>query len=265
MKKTILVGVSVALIVLVAIFAAGCTSTSDKTITGFDDLAGAKIAVQTGTTGDYEVTSIADANPSTTVERYTNIVDGIQSLKNGKVDCVVIDSEIAGYYVTEGSGLKIVKDPKFVAEEYGFAVRKDNTELLTKINEALAELKADGTIDNIKKYYLGVEGGEQYQKAEGITRTGDLKVATHAEFPPYEYKNADKFVGIDMDIMQAVADKLGLNLVVNDIAFDSVLISVQTGKDDVAASGITITDARKKNVDFSDVYTSTVQVIVVKE
>lgn len=265
MKKTIFIAAAVVLVVLAAVFAAGCTSTPDKTVTCYDDLAGAKIAVQTGTTGDYEVTSIAEIDPSTTIERYNKIVDGITSLKNGKVDCVVVDSEIAKYYVTDGSGLKIITDPQFVAEEYGFAVKKGNTELLTKINTALAELKADGTLDKINKYYFDIEGGEQYQLADGITRSGDLKIATNAEFPPYEFKDGENYVGIDMDIMKAVADKLGMNFVVNDIAFDSVLVSIQGGKDDVAASAITITDDRKKNVDFSDVYASTVQVIVVKE
>ncbi|HJJ36123.1 MAG TPA: transporter substrate-binding domain-containing protein [Methanocorpusculum sp.] len=265
MKKSVFIAAAVVLVVLAAVFAAGCTSTPEKTVTGYADLNGSKIAVQLGTTGDLIITDLAAENPGTTLSRYTNIVDGITDLKNGKVDCVVIDSEIAKYYVTDGSGLKIITDPEFSVEEYGFAMKKGNSDLLTKINTALAELKADGTLDKINMYYFGVEGGEQYKKDETIARTGDLKVATHAEFPPYEYKDEGNFVGIDMDLMQAVADKLGLNLVVNDIAFGSILTSIESGKDDVGASAITITDERKKNNDFSDVYATSVQVIVVKE
>ena len=263
MKKTIVIAAAVALVVLSAVFAAGCVSES-KTVTCYDDLVGAKIAVQTGTTGDYVVTDIADANAGTTVERFNKIVDGIQSLKNGKVDCAVVDSETAANYAPEGSGLKILTDPKFEPEEYAFAVKKGNEKLLNELNTAIAELKKDGTFDKINKYYLGLDGGEQYKKVEGINYKSDLKVATNAEFPPYEFKDGEKYVGIDMDVMQAIADKLERQLVVNDIAFDSVLVSVQSGKDDVGASALSITEDRKKNVDFTDVYASTVQVIIVK-
>ena len=112
MKKTIVIAAAVVLVVLAAVFAAGCVSET-KTVTCYDDLAGAKIAVQTGTTGDYVVTDIADANAGTTVERFNKIVDGIQSLKNGKVDCAVVDIETAKNFVTEGSGLKIIEDAAF--------------------------------------------------------------------------------------------------------------------------------------------------------
>lgn len=263
MKKTIVIAAAVVLVVLAAVFAAGCVSES-KTVTGYADLAGAKIAVQTGTTGDYVVTDIADANAGTTVERFNKIVDGIQSLKNGKVDCAVVDIETAKNFVTEGSGLKIIEDAAFEPEEYAFAVKKGNTQLLDELNTAIAELKKDGTFDKINKYYLGLDGGEQYKKVEGINYKSDLKVATNAEFPPYEFKDGEKYVGIDMDVMQAIADKLERQLVVNDIAFDSVLVSVQSGKDDIGAAALTVTEDRLKNVDFTDVYASTVQVIIVK-
>ena len=263
MKKTIVIAAAVVLVVLSAVFAAGCVSES-KTVTCYDDLVGAKIAVQTGTTGDYVVTDIADANAGTTVERFNKIVDGIQSLKNGKVDCAVVDIETAKNFVTEGSGLKIIEDAAFEPEEYAFAVKKGNTQLLDELNTAIAELKKDGTFDKINKYYLGLDGGEQYKKVEGINYKSDLKVATNAEFPPYEFKDGEKFVGIDMDVMQAIADKLERQLVVNDIAFDSVLVSVQSGKDDIGAAALTVTEDRLKNVDFTDVYASTVQVIIVK-
>ena len=263
MKKTIVIAAAVVLVVLAAVFAAGCVSET-KTVTGYNDLVGAKIAVQTGTTGDYVVTDIADANAGTTVERFNKIVDGIQSLKNGKVDCAVVDIETAKNFVTEGSGLKIIEDAAFEPEEYAFAVKKGNTQLLDELNTAIAELKKDGTFDKINKYYLGLDGGEQYKKVEGINYKSDLKVATNAEFAPYEFKDGEKFVGIDMDVMQAIADKLERQLVVNDIAFDSVLVSVQSGKDDIGAAALTVTEDRLKNVDFTDVYASTVQVIIVK-
>ena len=90
-----------------------------------------------------------------------------------------------------------------------------------------------------------------------------LVLATEATFPPYEFRSAGQIVGVDIDICQAVADKLGKKLDIQDTAFDSVITHVVTGKADIAASGITITEDRKKNVLFSDPYVSAAQLIMV--
>lgn len=90
-------------------------------------------------------------------------------------------------------------------------------------------------------------------------------VATNAEFPPYEYKEGQDYKGIDIDIVNAIAEKLGKKLEVMDIAFDAVLPAVVSGKADMGASGITITEDRKQNVDFSIPYTKAVQMVIVTE
>ncbi|MDR1801615.1 MAG: basic amino acid ABC transporter substrate-binding protein [Lachnospiraceae bacterium] len=92
-----------------------------------------------------------------------------------------------------------------------------------------------------------------------------LIMATNAEFPPYEYYEGDEIVGIDADIMKAVAEELGMELQIEDMAFDSVLVAVQGGKADVGAAALTVTEDRKKNVDFSDTYAQATQVIIVKD
>ena len=92
-----------------------------------------------------------------------------------------------------------------------------------------------------------------------------LKMATSAGFPPYEYYENEKVVGIDVDIAQAICDKLGYTLEVEDMKFDSIINSVQSGGCDVGIAGITITDKRKESVDFSISYATGVQVIIVKE
>ena len=85
------------------------------------------------------------------------------------------------------------------------------------------------------------------------------------EFPPYESKENDKVVGIDADMMQAVCDKLGYELKIDDMAFDSIISAVQSGKADVGVAGMTVTPDREKNVLFSDTYTSSSQVIIVRK
>jgi polar amino acid transport system substrate-binding protein len=92
-----------------------------------------------------------------------------------------------------------------------------------------------------------------------------LTMATNAEFPPYEYHDGTEIVGIDVEIAQAIADKLGRELVIEDMAFDSVIMAVQSGKADIAMAGLTITEDRKESVNFSTPYTTASQVIIVKE
>ncbi|MBQ6637218.1 MAG: basic amino acid ABC transporter substrate-binding protein [Lachnospiraceae bacterium] len=93
----------------------------------------------------------------------------------------------------------------------------------------------------------------------------ELIMATNAEFPPYEYYDGDKIVGIDAEIAQAIADELGATLVIEDMQFDSILASVQTGKADMGVAGMTITEDRLQNVDFSIPYATAMQVIIVPE
>ena len=90
-------------------------------------------------------------------------------------------------------------------------------------------------------------------------------MGTNATFPPYEYKDGDDVVGIDAEIAQALADKLGLKLEIVDMDFDSLIASVQSGKIDMSLAGMTVTEERKQNVDFTDSYATGVQVIIVKD
>ena len=95
---------------------------------------------------------------------------------------------------------------------------------------------------------------------------GKLHMATNAAFPPYEMVADDgSFEGIDVDIAGKIAEKLGLELVVDDMDFGSVITSVQAGKEDIAMAGLTVTDERKQNVDFTDSYATGVQVVIVPE
>ena len=96
--------------------------------------------------------------------------------------------------------------------------------------------------------------------------SGDaLVMATNAEFPPYEYFEGDKIVGIDAEIAEAISAKIGAELTIEHVDFDSIIPGVQSGKYDFAMAGLTVTDERKEQVDFSTSYATGVQVIVVKE
>ncbi|NLT13775.1 MAG: amino acid ABC transporter substrate-binding protein [Clostridiales bacterium] len=105
-------------------------------------------------------------------------------------------------------------------------------------------------------------GGKTTNKT---VKPGVLTMATNAEFPPYEFHEGDTITGIDAEIAAAIADKLGLKLEISDMDFDSIIAAIQSGKADVGLAGMTVTDERKQNVDFSTSYATGVQVIIVKE
>lgn len=108
--------------------------------------------------------------------------------------------------------------------------------------------------------------GGQKTETETPKATGKtLTMATNASFPPYEYKDGDAIVGIDAEIATEIAKKLGMELKIEDTKFDSIITGVQTGKFDIGMAGMTVTEERLKNVNFSDTYAKGVQVIIVKE
>ncbi len=105
---------------------------------------------------------------------------------------------------------------------------------------------------------------EETTEIKTVTK-GKLTMATNAYFQPYEYYDGDKIVGIDAEIAAAIAEKLDLELVIEDMAFDSIITAVTEGKADLGLAGMTITEKRLKSVDFSISYAKGVQAIIVKE
>lgn len=92
-----------------------------------------------------------------------------------------------------------------------------------------------------------------------------LTMVTNASFPPYEYMDGEEMVGIDVEIAKAIAEKLGCDLTLVDMEFDSLIPAVQSGKADFSMGGITVTEERAQLINFSDTYATGVQTIIVKE
>lgn len=269
MKKWQHVFLTALLLCICMIGAAGCAQkeeTQTNQITCVDDLEGARIGVQLGTTGDIYVSDYEGDEAGTIIERYNKGADAVQALKLGKLDCVVIDEQPALQFVKQNSDIHII-DEEFTFEEYAFLTAKENTELLEQINTALAKLQEDGTVDTIVRNYIGTEdevGQYPYVEKDAEHSSGTLIMGTNAEFPPYEYYENSRITGIDVDIMRAIADELGMELQIEDMAFDSIIAAVTSGKVDVGAAGFTVTEERKKSVSFSNTYTTSKQVIIVQ-
>ena len=217
-------------------------SANDSGVESIDDLAGKKIGVQLGTTGDTYVTDEYEGDDAgTKIERFNKANDTVMALKQGKIDCIIIDSLPAEEFVKNNDDLEILEED-FATEEYAIAVKKGNDELTEAINGALKELKEEGILDQINENYIGsddVKGTCPYESPEDADRSnGTLTMATNATFPPYEYYEGDKIVGIDVEMAQAVCDKLGYELKVEDMEFNAIMNAVASGKADIGVAGM---------------------------
>lgn len=243
----------------------GRTKAADKDKTSVikdaGDLKGKKIGVQIGTTADTFLSDKYKKDDSTTIEKYEKGADAIQSLKQKKIDAVVIDEQVAYNFAKKNPGLKVLSD-HVTEEEYAGVVAKGNEKLLGQINDAISELKEDGTLDKIKDEYIkGTDYHYEHKKNSGKK----LVMATSADFPPYEYMDNNDFKGIDIDFAYAIADKLGRKLEIQNISFDAIINAVSSGKADVGFSGFTVTEERKKAINFTDTYTSSNQLIIIRD
>ena len=244
--------------------ACGGSNIPANSVHSVNDLPGKIIGVQLGTTGDIYASDY-EAEGSV-IERYNKGADAIQALKQGKVDCVIIDEQPAKAFVAKNADLTILEE-EFALEEYAICISKEKAELKQKINSALTQLKANGTLDSIIANYIGddTKGKTPYESPADVDRSnGTLVMATNAAFEPYEFYKDQKIVGIDADMAQAVCDVLGMELKIEDMEFDSIINAVTSGKADIGVAGMTVTEDRLLSVDFSDSYTTATQVIVVR-
>ncbi len=163
------------------------------------------------------------------------------------------------------SGKKTAKviEINLTDEDYAFGVDKTQPELLTEVNAFIAEIKADGTFDEICNHYFGDGTPVAVKSAAYDANKDQLVVATNAAFEPFEYTKGEDYYGIDMEIAQKLAEKLGKELVIQNMDFDAVCLSVGQQKCDIAMAGLTIKPDREEYVNFSDSYYSASQKLIV--
>lgn len=159
-----------------------------------------------------------------------------------------------------------VKEIELTSEEYAFAIAKENDVLLGQVNGYLAEWEADGSLDKLINSYFDGTASFSYENKTSTAQEGDLVLATNAYFPPFEsYDENHKFVGVDIEIAYKIAAKLNKTLFIHDMEFDAIITSVKSGASDIGMAGITVNETRKEQVNFSDGYYESSQVITVLE
>ena len=159
--------------------------------------------------------------------------------------------------------VKII-DINLTEEEYAFGVDKNQPELLEDVNEFIDKIMADGTFDEICNKYFGDGTPTAVKSAVEDPTKDQLVVATNAAFAPFEYMEGDSYYGIDMEIAALLAEELGKELVINNMKFDSVCLSVGEHKCDIAMAGLTVNESRKEVVNFSKSYYNAYQKLIVK-
>ena len=147
---------------------------------------------------------------------------------------------------SDSSSSKTAKviDIDLTNEEYAFGVDKTQPELLEKTNAFIEKIKSDGTLDKICDKYFGGGKPEAVESAKLDSSKDQLVVATNAAFEPFEYTKGDSYYGIDMEIAKLLADELGKELVIENMDFDAVCLSVSQQKCDIAMAGLTINEER---------------------
>ena len=261
MKKTF-ISVLFVLLVLSAAFAGGKKET--VVINSVADLDGKKIGVQAGTTGE---AWCFDNLPNAKISSYKTGMDAAIDLKIGAIDAIVLDELPAESIVGKNPTLTILRDPVFTEnkEEYAIAIKKGNQALVDSVNKTIAKMKSNGEYEALVNAFMPAEGSIVIP---AVTATGGstvLKLGTNAAFPPFEYVEGSTIVGFDITMGQKIANDFGATLEVVNMEFDSLIAALQSGTIDFIAAGMSVTEERKKNVDFSDAYYASEQVIILKK
>lgn len=243
---------------------AGCGKKDSVVITGMADLAGKQIGVQAGTTGETWATENSGA---ASVASFKSGMDAAIDLKNGYIDAIVLDELPAKAIVEKNPSLKLIYDEGFTSnkEEYAIAVKKGNTKLLESINKTIAFLKANGGYEALVAAYIPADGNIKVPAFTPVESSQTVKLGTNAAFPPFEYVEGSQIVGFDISMGQFIAADYSAQLEIVDMAFDSLIPALQAGTIDFIAAGMSVTEERKKNVDFSDSYFASEQVIIVRK
>ena len=223
-------------------------------LTSVEQLKDQKLAAQRGTVGQFLAEDLLGERQKELLTTYEKYVDAIAALRQEKVRAVIMDEAPAQRFLKSVENLVVMHEP-LSEESYAIGFKKGNAELRDRVNAALAEMKADGTLAAIMEKYNGdaavkPEDIDLNKGAEG----GKLIMGTEAGFAPYELKVGNGYIGIDVEMAAGIAKRLNRELVIENMNFDALPMAVASGKVDMICAGITVTEDRKKNMDFSDNY-----------
>lgn len=242
----------------------GCKKQEIVVVNSVADLDGKKIGVQAGTTGE---AWCQENLPNAKIVSFKTGMDAAIDLKIGAIDAIVLDELPAESIVAKNPTLNIIRDPEFTEnkEEYAIAIKKGNQALVDSVNATIAKMKSNGEYEALVNAFMPAEGSIVIPAIKAVNSSTTLKLGTNAAFPPFEYVEGSTIVGFDITMGQKIANDAKASLEVVNMEFDSLIPALQSGTIDFIAAGMSVTEERKKNVDFSDPYYASEQVIIVRK
>ncbi|HFI0644600.1 TPA: ABC transporter substrate-binding protein/permease [Streptococcus suis] len=253
-------------------------TTKSNTISSYEDLKGKTVGVKNGTAAQAFLEENKDKY-SYTIKTFDTGDLMYNSLSAGAVDAVMDDEAVIQYAIQQGQDLSIDIAGEAIGS-FGFSVKKGSQYeyLVEDFNKALAAMKKDSTYESIMNKWLGstTVSAETSNYSSRLKLTGlagkkatpikaSYTIVADSSFAPFEYQDeTGKYVGIDMELIKAIAENQGFTITIQNPGFDAALNAVQAGQADAVIAGMSITDARKEIFDFSDAYYSSNILLAVK-
>ena len=251
-------------------------------ITSYDQLKGKTVGVKNGTAAQRFLQKNKDQY-GYTIKTFDTSDLMNNSLSTGAVDAIMDDQPVIEYAIKQGQDLSINMEGEAVGS-FAFGVKKDGSHenLIKQFNTALAQMKKDGTLDQIIEKWTGSSQSSSSTTTtastsavpETSTESGQkatpkkkkYKISSDSSFAPFVFQNdQSKYTGIDMELIKAIAKDQGFTLEISNPGFDAAVSDVQNGNADGMIAGMTVTDARKATFDFSDPYYTTNSILAVQE
>ena len=250
-------------------------TTKSNKITKYEELSGKTVGVKNGTAAQRFLESIKDKYGFTIKTFDTGDLMN-NSLSTGAVNAMMDDKPVIEYAINQGQDLSINMDGEAVGS-FAFGVKKGSKYeyLVTEFNEALAQMKKDGSLDKIiNKWTSSSKTSSQVTSLTSTTSAGQKAtpvkskyvIASDSSFAPFVFQNSsNQYTGIDMDLIKAIAEDQGFEIEITTPGFDAAINAVQSGQADGMIAGMSVTDARKETFDFSDSYYTANTILGVKE
>ena len=250
-------------------------TTKSNKITKYEELSGKTVGVKNGTAAQRFLESIKDKYGFTIKTFDTGDLMN-NSLSTGAVNAIMDDKPVIEYAINQGQDLSINMDGEAVGS-FAFGVKKGSKYeyLVTEFNEALAQMKKDGSLDKIiNKWTNSSKTSSQITSLTSTTSAGQKAtpvkskyvIASDSSFAPFVFQNSsNQYTGIDMDLIKAIAEDQGFEIEITNPGFDAAINAVQSGQADGMIAGMSVTDARKETFDFSDSYYTANTILGVKK
>ncbi|WP_158278301.1 MULTISPECIES: transporter substrate-binding domain-containing protein [unclassified Fibrobacter] len=242
----------------------GCVKNEvpENRVFSLDDLANKKVGVLIGTTGEIYAADYGTDSTRLQLEKFETLAQAVDALLNGSIDAVLTDDTPAKVFARKNPSLRILNEI-FKEESYAGIVAKENMGLLDSVNIALIQMRAMGVYDSIFDAYIG--GQSKYHVKTDSVSGPVLRVATNAEFPPFEFRCKKRgIVGIDIEIARYVANYLERPVEIIDMDFDDIIDSIRAGKADLGLAAFSVTEERGQVINFTDNYATSKIVVMVR-